>query len=307
MHLGSILLRDRAITVEPTMRAMGAGLLVHQSADIFWAAVWGRIAAPLGRARQPATVAAWLPWSIATAAVEYYLILPWLQPLVRMEVPFWTAATVHLSSGAAYPLYPEVRKALYETEEEGVEFGRAAAFALGAGVALLAVAAARGRRGKEPRWPFGSSDAQDVDRWFLRAMAGHHEPGVELANLCAQRAEDPRLRMLGRLMLGEHIAELQVMRNWWRSWYGPELPPPTEADHEQMHGMPSPKDLEHLHTLRGREFERRFVELMVPHHEGAVEMSQRALREAADPRIRLFAQAIMHSQRGQIERMRRHA
>jgi hypothetical protein len=56
MHLGSILLRDHAITVRPRKRAMLAGILVHQSADVFWAAVWGRIAGRLGRRRQPVTV-----------------------------------------------------------------------------------------------------------------------------------------------------------------------------------------------------------------------------------------------------------
>jgi hypothetical protein len=41
--------------------------------------------------------------------IEYYLILPKLQPLVVMQVPFWTALGVHVTSGLLYPFYPQVR------------------------------------------------------------------------------------------------------------------------------------------------------------------------------------------------------
>jgi len=67
---------------------MAAGLAVHQGADVAWATLWGRLAAGLpAHTRQRAAVAAWLPWAAATAWVEYTLMLPWLQPLVRMNTP----------------------------------------------------------------------------------------------------------------------------------------------------------------------------------------------------------------------------
>jgi hypothetical protein len=66
---------------------MAAGITVHQSADIFWAALWIRlVGGPQPARRQRLTVGTWLPWALGTAAVEYWLILTWLQRIVRMDV-----------------------------------------------------------------------------------------------------------------------------------------------------------------------------------------------------------------------------
>ncbi|HET8759196.1 MAG TPA: DUF305 domain-containing protein, partial [Solirubrobacteraceae bacterium] len=105
---------------------------------------------------------------------------------------------------------------------------------------------------------------------------------------------------------GEHLAELDVMRRWWRSWYGGELPPPTAEDSAWMSGMPAGEDVDRLSREHGAAFEQRFLALMLPHHEGAVAMAVQARGEGGDPRIRLFGDAVAHAQRGQIAFMRRY-
>lgn len=57
-----------------------------------------------------------------------------------------------------------------------------------------------------------------------------------------------------------------------------------------------------LETLTGVDFDRRFLELIVPHHEVALDMSVDAFQRAADSRVRLFAEQIRHAQEGQRER-----
>jgi uncharacterized protein (DUF305 family) len=55
-------------------------------------------------------------------------------------------------------------------------------------------------------------------------MAHHHDVGVELAELAAGRADDPRTRALGRLMVAEQQAEAQSLRRWWQNLYGSAMP-----------------------------------------------------------------------------------
>jgi uncharacterized protein (DUF305 family) len=304
MGLGTILLRGRAARCPPGLAGMAAGIAVHQSADIFWAALWTRLVGGKGSwRRQRLTIIAWLPWALATAAVEYWLILTWLQRLVRMDVPYWTAATVHVTSGAAYPLMPLAERAVTGRRSDDERLGRAVAAALAVSLLPLAALRALGALDREPPWPWRSASGRARDRWFLRTMTEHHRAGLTLSVLAAEHAAARDLRTLGRLMAAEHQAQLALMASWWRSWEQGEIPPPTDEDQQTMVGMPSSADLEELSRLRGRAFDERFLDLMVPHHRGGVAMSRRLERTGGDPRLRLFAEAIVHAQLGQIERM----
>jgi uncharacterized protein (DUF305 family) len=57
-------------------------------------------------------------------------------------------------------------------------------------------------------------------------------------------------------------------------------------------------------TTRQAEFDQQFIDMMVPHHEGAVEMARIALARAAHQEIRDLAQAIIQSQDAEINQMK---
>ncbi len=304
MELGSFWLRDRAISEPPGRLAVATGILaVHQPADVIWATLYARAAGRAGRGRQLLTALIWAPWSIVTAWIEYALILRLVQPLIRMQVPFWTAASVHLISGAAYPLLPLVRSRLSGEPEPGARTAKAASAVLAAPALLLAAIAVAGRLGREPRMPGLSERARRYDASFLRSMHEHHCAGLELARLAADRAPAGELRTLGRLMAADHAAELAAMEAWWRSWQGGEMPKPGQSEELAMRGMPTAEELEELARLEGEGFQQRFLELMIPHHLGGIAMCDDLWRSPGDPRVLLFADGIRHAQVGQAERM----
>ncbi len=113
-----------------------------------------------------------------------------------------------------------------------------------------------------------------------------------------------KLRMLGRLMAAEQTAEIQTLGDWWRSWEGGALPPPTPTEHHAIPGMPPPGAVEELTTLTGQVFRERFLPVMIAHHQGAVQMCERAWRDATDARLRLFASQVQHAQERQLQRLR---
>lgn len=94
------------------------------------------------------------------------------------------------------------------------------------------------------------------------------------------------------------------MRSSWRSWFGDALPDLTPQEHRNMVGMPNPERVRELEQTHGADFQCRYIPTMIFHHEGAISMSNAAIDDAADPRIRLLACTIRHAQQGQIERMR---
>jgi uncharacterized protein (DUF305 family) len=71
-----------------------------------------------------------------------------------------------------------------------------------------------------------------------------------------------------------------------------------------MAGMASEAQLEELEASRGKDFDRLFLELMIMHHQGAIEMVDTVVREGADLQVNELATSIAADQTAEIDRMR---
>jgi uncharacterized protein (DUF305 family) len=104
-------------------------------------------------------------------------------------------------------------------------------------------------------------------------------------------------------MAADQKGEIAIFQQWWRSWFGGDLPPAAPEEHATMPGMLSPEQIDGLRRTNGDAFDLLFITLMTTHHQGAIAMADEALREAGDIRLRLMAHATRHAQRGEIELM----
>jgi uncharacterized protein (DUF305 family) len=68
-----------------------------------------------------------------------------------------------------------------------------------------------------------------------------------------------------------------------------------------MEGMGSGQ----MKALKGAEYDRMYVDMMIPHHEGAVALAREALARATHPEVKELAQRIIDAQQGDIEMMNR--
>ncbi len=169
-----------------------------------------------------------------------------------------------------------------------------------AGLLALGTVAFFGWQNREVPW---MGENPGFDQGYMRRMAAHHEQGVELAQLAVDKAQDPSLRNLAHLMGADQKGEIPMFRQWWRSWFEGDLPPPSQTEHAGMPGMLSPEQMESLRRTNGADFDPLFITLMTTHHQGAVLMADEALRRAEDIRPRLMTHATHHAQRGGIELM----
>jgi uncharacterized protein (DUF305 family) len=307
MMVGTVLLRDSGLQAEPGWRELGAGILVHMAADFFWAVVFFGLLGRWTRRLSPwALLLIALVWALPTSAVEYFLVLPWLQPLMVMQQPYWPGLGVHLIASSLYPLYPWLRDRLAGRSSPWAGFARVWGSLAGAGLVVLAVLAFLGSRDREIPWlPLLGPGDQTFDRRFLRMMTAHHDAGVTMARQAVAQAADPELRSLTRLMIVDQSGEIAIMGQWWRSWFTPEMPPLSPDEHAAMPGMPSPGEGAQLGATRPSGFDRLFIAVMSRHHAGAITMADKALATATDPRVRLIADSIQHAQRNQIAIMAR--
>lgn len=140
--------------------------------------------------------------------------------------------------------------------------------------------------------------AEDVpfDATFIDGMIVHHEGAVAMARQALAEAQRPEIRQLAEAIIATQQAEIAQMKQWRAAWY-PDL-----ADTGGMHGM----DMGPMSVASGEApFDIRFIDAMVPHHEGAIAMANLALQKSTRPEIRRLAEAIIAAQQAEIEQMKR--
>lgn len=166
----------------------------------------------------------------------------------------------------------------------------------------------------------------DVD--FATAMIPHHAQALSMVDLTEGRPLDPPVRELAEQIRSAQAPEIQTMSGWLSDW-GREIPE-TMRDHSHaghdsggdvsdqmegmegmdaghgrggMPGMMTAEEMDQLQQASDVEFQRLWLDMMIDHHEGAVDMAR---SEVADGRFRgavALARQIADSQRDEIERM----
>lgn len=147
--------------------------------------------------------------------------------------------------------------------------------------------------------------AADVD--FMQAMIVHHRQAVAMAALVGERTNRAEIvAVAGRIDKGQ-ADEMAFMEKWLADHNEPSaMAGMGHADHGAMKGMASAEQMARLATLRGASFDRLFLELMIAHHEGAVDMVDALLQQpgtAYDPVMLEFTDDVKNDQNAEIERM----
>jgi len=134
---------------------------------------------------------------------------------------------------------------------------------------------------------------------FAQMMIPHHEQAVEMSELAKSRASDESVKALAAQIAEEQAPEIAQMQGWLAESGSTE-----HMGHEMaMDGMLSDSELETLASASGSEFDRLFLEGMIAHHVGAIEMAQSVLN-SDNPEVRQLAAAIVSSQADQIATMK---
>ena len=147
----------------------------------------------------------------------------------------------------------------------------------------------------------------DADVTFVQGMLPHHEGALAMAQLADGRASDPRVIDLADSIEAAQGPEIETMTGWLEEW-GEPLPEEDMGgmDHGSggmdMEGM-SEEDMTALDSASGAEFDRMFLEMMIPHHQGAVDMAETEIADGSNPDAVVMAREIVESQTAEIEEM----
>ena len=151
-----------------------------------------------------------------------------------------------------------------------------------------------------------------ADVQFMQHMIPHHHQALEMAALVGKRTNSPALiEAAGRIEASQRD-EIGFMQQWLAA-RGESAPDPQA--HSAMHGshashgmvgMASAEELAALAQTEGSDFDRKFLQLMISHHAGALTMVEELLKQsgsAYDPALLEFVNDVGNDQAAEIERM----
>lgn len=147
----------------------------------------------------------------------------------------------------------------------------------------------------------------DVDTTFAQLMTIHHEGAVEMASLAETNAGSPTVRDLASTISAAQEPEIETMTWWLESWGedSAALASMNGMDHTgmQMDGLAQDEVMFELGGITGAEFDQRFLELMVAHHEGAIVMAQAEIDGGVNDEAVELAESIIAAQTAEIALM----
>jgi uncharacterized protein (DUF305 family) len=154
-----------------------------------------------------------------------------------------------------------------------------------------------------------NSSYTPADVRFMQDMIPHHHQALEMSALVAARTNNPELRDLAGRIDATQADEISFMQAWLAE-RGETVPDPTAHHHMHTHhdmaGMASPEQMKALAAAGATDFDRLFLELMIRHHDGAVQMVDELMEQpgsAYDPVLYEFTTDIVNDQVVEIERM----
>jgi len=115
----------------------------------------------------------------------------------------------------------------------------------------------------------------DADVTFAQQMIPHHRQAVEMARLAQQRAASPEVKTLAGEIEKAQGPEIQTMTGWLQAW-GRNVPDDTSGmghGGADMPGMMSAEEMKALENASGAAFDRMFLQMMIEHHQGAIDVA----------------------------------
>ncbi|MDQ0382006.1 DUF305 domain-containing protein [Amycolatopsis thermophila] len=156
--------------------------------------------------------------------------------------------------------------------------------------------------------PAQSATHNDADVTFAQEMIQHHQQALDMAKLVPTRSTNNQVKDLASRIERAQDPEIQQMQGWLTQWNAAMSTMPSMSgmhmpSTSSMPGMMSDADMQMLEHASGAEFDKMWLQMMVEHHQGAVEMARTELANGANADAKALAQAIIDAQTAEITEM----
>ncbi len=163
--------------------------------------------------------------------------------------------------------------------------------------------------GSSHNMDLGPADAS-LDLRFIDGMTPHHQGALVMAKEVLQKSQRPELRKFANQILADQQKEISQMQKWRKTWY-PKAGSKLMGWHAEGNHM-MPMTTAQIAAMRmdqplgkaDQEFDLRFLDAMIPHHAGAVQMAKELQQKSKRPEMLQLAKTIITSQQSEIDKMK---
>ena len=188
---------------------------------------------------------------------------------------------------------------------------------------LIAVAFGVGRFSVPSATP---PDTFSAEAGFARDMQTHHLQAVELSMIVRDATDNQEIRQLAYDIATAQSQQSGQMHGWLNVWGLPQAPPEpsmtwmarpapgggghghgamgsTHVPGERMPGLATDAQIASLRSATGVEAEKLFLQLMIAHHEGGIEMAEAVLERSTNRTVDSLARGMVKAQQSEIDYM----
>jgi|SRR5215207_6598168 uncharacterized protein (DUF305 family) len=146
-------------------------------------------------------------------------------------------------------------------------------------------------------------NADDVA--FATNMIPHHQQAVDLAALVPDRSTSPEIIALAQQISAAQQPEINVMKVFLVQWNeNPDANSGHAGHGGAMKGMVDEATMTKLESLNGVDFDKLWLESMISHHQGAIEMAKAEVANGDNVDAKALAKNIVATQEAEIGQMK---
>lgn len=154
-----------------------------------------------------------------------------------------------------------------------------------------------------------SAAASGTDIAFAEMMIPHHEQAVEMSDMALDPSSgaSPQVVALATEIKAAQGPEIAQMQQWLTEWGVDPSEMGSAGDHSghgsMDMGMLSNDQMQQLSQATGAQFDQLWLQGMIAHHEGAIEMAEDVQSKPGDPQVAQLAGQIITAQQAEIAQM----
>ena len=138
-----------------------------------------------------------------------------------------------------------------------------------------------------------------TDIMFAQMMIPHHQQAVDMSTLAETHTTNPEILALAKQIKDAQTPEIKQMTSWIES-SGAGM----DMGHDMgMGGMLTEEQMTALGKAQGAEFDKLYLEGMIGHHQGALQMAK-MIEDSNNAEAKTLAANIVKSQSAEIEKMK---
>ncbi|OGE44250.1 hypothetical protein A3A45_00440 [Candidatus Daviesbacteria bacterium RIFCSPLOWO2_01_FULL_36_8] len=150
----------------------------------------------------------------------------------------------------------------------------------------------------------------DIYRHFIEQMIPHHEDAITMAKLAQTKEKRSEIKQLANNIIDSQGKEIKQMKDWYKNWFGKEVQIGSQVMNQHgmigsgMHMGMMGNDTDMARLENAADFDKVFIEEMIPHHQMAVMMANMLLSGTNRAEMKQLAENIITSQTKEINDMR---